>query len=284
MKDVFYFDAVLAGTIIEAARRRQTTIEISLDLNLSRQTCTIQNGRLIINENTEINLELIQTILSKKNKIVMCSQNDLRPLEITDNGYYKLVPTDSAPILEINGIKMHRSKTIDPLEDARQKAKLVVRHGDTVLDTCGGLGYSALYCLKAGALKVISTEKSREVVRLRAFNPWIESRMDEGLEFCRADILDKIHEFKNGQFNSVIHDPPRFSSATGDLYGIFFYSQLLRVLGPGGRLFHYTGSPKRIKKQDSFVQNTIKRLARAGFSALKYVDRLQGIYAEKPAV
>jgi predicted methyltransferase len=79
----------------------------------------------------------------------------------------------------------------------------------------------------------------------------------------------------------VIHDPPRFTSATGDLYGKKFYAALFRVMASPSKLFHYTGSPKKIKTRDKFIKNTIKRLERAGFKALCFHDNLQGIYAQK---
>ncbi|HQR49555.1 MAG TPA: SAM-dependent methyltransferase, partial [Steroidobacteraceae bacterium] len=60
----------------------------------------------------------------------------------------KLVPTEwGAPTFEIDGIKMLPTDASSPYEDARRKIDLVRVRGRAVLDTCGGLGYYAAWCL-----------------------------------------------------------------------------------------------------------------------------------------
>ncbi len=281
INQIFYFHFDVVDKILAAMGNGLKTISLSLDLNLSEKIWKIEADRLVLNDNTSIDIKTLESISSVKNKIFIFQNNDLKPIEVRKDGYCKLVPTNSAPTLEINGIKMHRSKDIDPLTDAKLKTQLVVKRDDHVLDTCGGLGYSAIFALKAGAKKVTSTEKSPWVIKLRNLNPWLEKYADKRLELLHADILGQINEFEDNRFNSVIHDPPRFTSATGDLYGKKFYAALLRVMAPHSRLFHYTGSPKKIKTQDKFIKNTMRRLELTGFKAVCFKNRLQGIYAEK---
>ena len=275
----FHFDVVTK--LLEAIRKSKKRVSLSLDLNLSEKMWEIETDRLLLDNDTFVAIKKLEPILSFKNKIFIFQNNALTPIEVRSDGYYKLVPTTSAPTLEINGIKMHRSKDIDPLTDARLKTQLVVAENDQVLDTCGGLGYSALFALKAGAKKVISTEKSRSVITIRNQNPWFNLHEDKKLELIHTDITREIDRFDNGMFNSVIHDPPRFTSATGDLYGKKFYTALFRVMASRSKLFHYTGSPKKIKTQDKFIKNTLKRLELSGFKALCFHDNLQGLYAQK---
>ncbi|MCP4720156.1 MAG: hypothetical protein GY860_11925, partial [Desulfobacteraceae bacterium] len=130
------------------------------------------------------------------------------------------------------------------------------------------------------------TEKSRAVIQIRNQNPWLQARdktqIDLGrIDLVNADITRYIHNLDDLVFDSVIHDPPRFTSATGELYGKEFYSQLFRVMKPVSRLFHYTGSPKKIKHQDRFIKNAMERLVQAGFSKVVFNDHLQGIHALK---
>ncbi|CCK82254.1 class I SAM-dependent methyltransferase [Desulfobacula toluolica] len=287
----FHFDVVTQ--ILEAIRNDKDNVCLSLDLNLTQKVWQIAQDRLILNNDAQIDTGIetgietgidakqLETVLAFKNKIFIFKNNMLTPVEVRSDGYYKLVPTTSAPTLEINGIKMHRSKDIDPLTDARLKTQLVVAPGDLVLDTCGGLGYSAVFALKAGAKKVISTEKSPAVIKIRNLNPWLKKYADNRLELIHTDISQEIDRFENGQFNSVIHDPPRFTSATGDLYGKKFYDALFRVMASRSKLFHYTGSPKKIKSKKNFIKNTMKRLEQSGFKALFFHENLQGIYAQK---
>lgn len=275
----FYFDVVTR--ILAAMENGEKSVGLSLDLNLSEKVWQLEADRLILGNDIFIDMKNLESITAFKNKIFIFQNNELLPIEVREDGYYKLVPTDSAPTLEINGIKMHRSKDIDPLTDAKLKTQLVVKVNDQVLDTCGGLGYSAIFALKAGAEKVISTEKSRAVIKIRNLNPWLKKYADERLELIHTDITREIDRFGNGIFNSVIHDPPRFTSATGDLYGKKFYDALFRVMASHSKLFHYTGSPKKIKTKDKFIKNTMKRLEQSGFKALCFHDNLQGIYAQK---
>ncbi len=275
----FHFETVAA--ILDAMQKEKNEIRVSLDLNLTQTLWQIEGGRFKLGPSLFIDRKKLEAIASVKNKIFIFQDNALRPLEIRSNAYYKLVPTQTAPILEIDGIKMHRSKDIDPLMDAEKKTRMVISNGDMVLDTCGGLGYSAQFAVKAGAKKVISTEKSHEVIKFRNLNPWLKKTGEDRISFIHADITQYIDGLEDNLFNSVIHDPPRFTSQTGDLYGKPFYDKLYRVMSPGSRLFHYTGSPKKIKTGNRFIVNTISRLEKSRFKAVCFKEDLQGIFAKK---
>lgn len=305
MKKKYYFHADLVQEISEAMKAGLSFVELSLDLNLSRDRFAIKGDCLVLDKSWEIDIKDLMPVGSSRQKVFALSREGLVPIEVRADGYYKLVPTDTVPTLEINGIKMHRSKDIDPFVDAREKTKLVVKPGDHVLDTCGGLGYSAVFALKAGAKRVVSTEKSRPVIQIRCQNPWLMaagnapdstrvglpqvglspvglSPVDAArIDWVHADITHHIPTLADLSFDSVIHDPPRFTSATGELYGKQFYTQLFRVMKPSSRLFHYTGSPKKINHQDRFIKNAIKRLEQVGFSKVVFNERLQGIHALK---
>ena len=280
----FHFENITA--IIEAARSGKRELSLSLDLNLSQNSCLIENNCLILPSDLCIDIDTLIPLASDKNKIFILKDSKPVPLEIRSKSYYKLVPTKTVPILEIDGIKMHRTKDISPLEDAENKTQKVISQGDRVLDTCSGLGYTAVFALKAGAKQVISTEISPEVIQLRSINPWLAHLNDSKLnvkqpQFINADINEYIDQLDSNYFHSIIHDPPRFTSKTGDIYGKKFYSSLFRVMSRQSKLFHYTGSPKKISKQDQFVKNTIKRLESVGFSTPTFDEKLQGIIAFK---
>jgi len=275
----FHFEAVAA--ILKAMQEGRKDILVSLDLNLTEKLWPIEKDRLILDLDVSIDRKTLEAAASRRNTIFRFQDNALIPLEIRSHAYYKLSPTRTAPILEIDGIKMHRSKEMDPLTDAQKKTRMVVSKGDTVLDTCGGLGYSALFALDAGAKRVISTEKSSEVIQLRNLNPWLKKWNGDALEFVHADIIQYIDGLESNMFDSVIHDPPRFTSRTGDLYGKKFYDGLFRVMAPRSKLFHYTGMPKKIKTGDRFIVNTVKRLEASGFTAIEFKDDLQGLFAKK---
>ena len=178
----------------------------------------------------------------------------------------KLVPTEwGPPVFEIDGIKMLVSELHSPLEDAARKAALIEPRGKHVLDCCGGLGYLAAACLEIGAARVISFEKSPDVLWLRGLNPW-SPPADPRLVLTAGDCVAAIAALPAGCVDAILHDPPRFGIA-GELYAQAFYADLARVLRPGGRLFHYTGAPNSRSRGRDLAAEVVGRLERAGFQA-----------------
>jgi len=193
----------------------------------------------------------------------------------------KLVPTDwQVPTFEIDGIKMLPSAQVSPWDDARQKVELIAPRSRRVLDTCGGLGYFAAWCLQLGAAEVQSFEKNADVLWLRTLNPWSPDPAaavnGRRLELVHGDVTDAISKIADASFDAALHDPPRFGIA-GELYSQAFYDQLSRVLRRGGRLFHYTGSPNRLTSGRDVPREVGKRLEKAGFLARFALDGVFGI-------
>jgi uncharacterized protein len=204
------------------------------------------------------------------------------PLQRYAGALIKLVPTDwGAPTFEIDGIKMLPTAQVSPFDDAGRKVALVQPCGRQVLDTCGGLGYFAAWCLAEGAAQVHSFEKNADVLWLRQHNPW--SPDADGAEAAgrlrleHADVAVAITALPAQSFDAVLHDPPRFGIA-GELYSQAFYDQLARVLRPAGRLFHYTGTPNRKTSGRDVPGEVAKRLGKAGFVVERALD---GVFAVK---
>lgn len=196
-----------------------------------------------------------------------------------DGALIKLVPTEwGAPTFEIDGIKMLPTSQVSPYEDARSKVELVQPRGKTILDTCGGLGYFAAWCLGGGAARVLSFEKNPDVIWLRSINPW-SPPADGGLELTLGDIAVEIAALPDESVDAILHDPPRFGIA-GELYSQAFYDHLARVIRHRGRLFHYTGAPNRLSRGRDLPSEVARRLALAGFTAQASGD---GVLAVKRA-
>jgi uncharacterized protein len=178
----------------------------------------------------------------------------------------KLVPTQwGPPTFEIDGIKMLPTEHVSPYADAERKVHLIQPRGKVILDTCGGLGYFAAWCLRGGAQQVLSYEKSADVLWLRNLNPWSPTS-SHALTLTHADIVDQVLTLPDASVDAILHDPPRFGIA-GELYSQAFYDQLARVLKRRGRLFHYTGAPNKLTSGRDLSSEVAKRLKRAGFSA-----------------
>jgi predicted methyltransferase len=157
--------------------------------------------------------------------------------------------------------------------------QLIEPRGKTILDTCGGLGYFAAWCLREGARAVRSYEKNPNVLWLRSLNPWSPEtgEADARLTLEIADIAQRIGDLESRSFDAALHDPPRFGIA-GELYSQAFYDELARVLRRGGRLFHYTGTPNKLTSGRDVPNEVAVRLRRAGFTTEL---RLDGVLATK---
>jgi uncharacterized protein len=176
----------------------------------------------------------------------------------------KLVPTEwGPPTFEIDGIKMLPTAKVSPYADAERKVGWIRPRGKVVLDTCGGLGYFAAWCLQGAAAEILSYEKNPDVLWLRSLNPW--SPLPGGaLKLTHGDVAEQITALPDSSVDAILHDPPRFGIA-GELYSQEFYHHLARVIRRKGRLFHYTGTPNKLTSGRDVPGEVANRLRQAGF-------------------
>ncbi len=276
----YYLHSENAKQALEAIAKGHSSVRLSIDLNLSEQDVTISDQCLVLDDDNTLTISDLKKIVKKTQRIYLCCDGDMDPIEDRSVGYYKLAPTSGAPLLEISGVKMHISKGTDPFASASDMANQAVQTGDKVLDCCSGLGYAAIAAHRLGASEVLTIELSPQVMGLRAQNPWSNDLGNKGIVQREGSSYELITTMAESSFDSVIHDPPRFSLA-GELYSEEFYRQIYRVLRPGGRLFHYTGNPHVIKTGSSFVDGVIRRLKAAGFKNVEKVEHLMGVKAQK---
>lgn len=276
----FYLHAENAKLALDAMAKGLSSIRLSTDLNLTEWDVPLGNQCLVLDDDNRLSLGDLKKIAKKKQRIYLCRLGEMQPLEDRSSGYYKLAPTAGAPLLEISGVKMHISKGTDPFASASEMAQQAVRQGDRVLDCCSGLGYAAIAAHRLGAREVLSIELSKQVMGLREQNPWSDDLGQKGIVQVQGSSYELIGTMPETSFDSVIHDPPRFSLA-GELYSEEFYRQIFRVLRRDGRLFHYTGNPHVVKKGGSFVDGVIRRLKAVGFKNVEKVEHLMGVRAQK---
>jgi len=100
----YYFHAGPARAILEAMEDGKAFVELSLDLNLSHERFAIKGDCLVLDDHLEIDAKRLAPIAATEQKIFVLNHEGLMPIEIRSGGYYKLVPTDTAPTLEIDGI------------------------------------------------------------------------------------------------------------------------------------------------------------------------------------
>ena len=103
--------------------------------------------------------------------------------------------------------------------------------GKRVLDTCGGLGYFAAWCMQGRATQVLSYEINPDVIWLRSLNPW-SPEPGGGLTLNQGDIAEHIGRLASASVDAILHDPPRFGPPAA---GQRRQQQPVQGLDPGRR-------------------------------------------------
>ncbi|MBI3188757.1 MAG: SAM-dependent methyltransferase [Gammaproteobacteria bacterium] len=252
---------LLTLTVHKALQSATARVECSLDLDRTKTTVEVDSTGWIWQGRHYPFMENC-----KDRTIYYWDGESFQGVSRYSNSLIKLVPTEwGAPTFEIDGIKMLPTATVSPYADAQRKVNLIQPQGKVILDTCGGLGYFAAWCLQGQARQVISYEKNPDVIWLRSLNPWSPAVADN-FSLTNADIAEQIAALPNESVDAILHDPPRFGIA-GELYSQNFYNHLARVIRRKGKLFHYTGTPNRLTSGRDVPNEVATRLRQAGFVA-----------------
>ncbi len=258
--------AELQGELQAAAAVRRDTVACSLDLGRTGSSVSVDQAGWRFEGQA---FPWIPDI--RERTVYHWTGQAFEPAARFSGSLVKLVPTEwGPPTFEIDGIKMLPTAEVSPWDDARRKVELIRPRGSVILDTCGGVGYFAAWCLAGDARQVISFEKNPDVIWLRGINPWSPGA-DSRLTLEQADVTERIGALPAASVDAALHDPPRFGMA-GELYSLAFYEQLARVIKPRGRLFHYTGSPNRLGSGRDVAAEVSRRLGHAGFRTKRIGD------------
>jgi predicted methyltransferase len=174
-------------TMRAAVRAGVSTLKCSLDLD--RSTTTVELGA----EEWSWQGQRFPYLKTCKDRTVYhWTGGAFEPAARFTTSLIKLVPTEwGPPTFEIDGIKMLPTAKVSPYADAERKVGLIQPRAKVILDTCGGLGYFATWCVQGGAKQVLSYEKNPDVIWLRSLNPW-SPKAGAGLTLTQGDITERI--------------------------------------------------------------------------------------------
>ena len=270
-----------AGDLLAVHQAGHTITRISLDLGLTMTAVTLTPDQLILPD-AVLAWNEIEDIAQHEAACFAVENNHTRMIrgfsELTGRAY-GLMPTASAPTMLISGLPMHRIKNTDPYQDTLAKIKTIAPIHGRVLDTCTGLGYTAIEAAKT-AEQVITIELDPTAQEMARLNPWSRSLFDNPkITSIIGDAFDEIQTFTDGSFACLIHDPPMLSLA-GDLYSGEFYAECYRVLRRSGKMFHYIGDPDS-KSGARTTKGVARRLQEAGFTRIVPKPQAFGVVALK---
>ena len=254
---------------------------VSLDLGLTETTVNQTETGWALPGGETVGRGAVRKISEKEDSAYFVDAGEVFQVAVAGKHFYKLVPTGRAPTLEIDGVRMHRTSGTTPDRDTRGKLDVLGLDGGRVLDTCMGLGYTALESTRRGAELVVTVELEPQVVRVALMNPWSSPLFtEEAIHKVIGDSYTVAGILPESFFDYVVHDPPRHGHA-GHLYGLDYYRRLRRLMAPGGRMFHYTGEPRSRYRGVNLQRGVSRRLREAGFSLTRYHPEAMGVTCAK---
>ncbi len=283
MSEIIAFTKEDAKFLLKEALKGREKVEISLDLGKTKQVIDIIEGHIIPKQGEEKKFKLEELQRLKENTVYTIENGKVLAVELFSNEtnlYYKLRPTKDWPTLMLSSVPMHRYITSTPKLDTESKIDSIRPIKGRVLDTCCGLGYTAISLAKSGAESVTCFERDKTVLDICKYNPFSEELFtDKKITITNESIYEGIKKIPSESFDRIIHDPPTVSFAK-ELYSLEFYDELFRVLKKGGKLYHYAPSPGKTKGIE-FWRTMVKMMRNAGFVDADYFKNSSGIVTKK---
>lgn len=265
-----------------ARNRGRTQVAFSFDLGRSEIDTPISTQGIHLPSGDLLNWELAEQIMGAENSCFTFQAGELEKIQRYSpytQRHYVLYATRRAPTFLNSGIPMHRIKDTDPTTDTQAKIRAAGHLWGNLLDTCTGLGYTAIEAARSAA-QVTTMEVDPVVLDIARLNPWSRELFDQPkIKQMLGNIATQIAEFGDGSFSCILHDPPVMNIA-GDLYSGEFYRQFYRVLKPNGHLFHYIGDLDSPSGQ-RVARGATQRLRNAGFTRVVPREEAFGLLAFK---
>ncbi len=273
---------VHVAPILRARQAGESSAGTSLDLGLTTCEISLEVERVVFPNGQWLTWESLEEISRSESVCFVVEENEADKIQRFSeflNRFYSLMPTERAPTLLVSGIPMHRIKGLDPHQDTLTKIRAIAPISGRVLDTCTGLGYTAIEAAKS-AEQVVTIELDPTVLEVARLNPWSRWLFeDPRIEQIVGDSFEEIQGFEDETFSRIIHDPPMFSLA-GELYSGECYRHLFRTLKARGRVFHYIGDLDS-RSGRNVARGVVRRLQEAGFSRIVRKPRAFGVVAYK---
>ncbi|MFN2289629.1 MAG: class I SAM-dependent methyltransferase [Anaerolineae bacterium] len=282
MTDRYVLSYVHLAPLLLARQAGEAVARASLDLGLTTSEVILEAGKAVFPDGQWLPWQAIEEI-AEDESVCYALEDDaaakIQRFSELRNMVYVLMPTQRAPTVLVSGIQMHRVRDIDPWQDTVEKIRAVSPAQGRVLDTCTGLGYTAIAAAKT-AREVITIELDPDMLEMARLNPWSRPLFEQAkIRQIVGDSYEEVEGFEDESFARIVHDPPMLTRA-GELYSGEFYERLYRILQDRGRLYHYVGDPESRSGRNT-IRGVIRRLHDAGFDRVDTRARAFGVVAYK---
>ena len=268
--------------VLAARRQGVTSARLSPDLGLSEVEVALCAEFVQFPDGQTLDWTQLAVIAAAERQCFIVEHGQVSKIQRfseATNRLIGLVPTASAPAMQISGLLMHRIKDTTPDRDTQSKVQAIAPIVGRVLDTMTGLGYTAIAAAKT-AKAVVTIELDPAVLAVARRNPWSRALFENPkITQIAGDSAVEVTRFADDTFARILHDPPTFDLA-GELYAGAFYRELFRILQRGGRLFHYIGNLDS-RSGRSVATGVLRRLQDAGFRRVTTRPEAFGVIATK---
>jgi len=273
---------IKAASILRARQQGEPSAAVSPDLGLTTVEVSLEPERVTFPDGQWLSWEDVVEISRSESVCFLLEENEAVKIQRFSEflgRFYSLMPTQGAPTLLVSGIPMHRIKGIDPRRDTLTKIQSIAPISGRVLDTCTGLGYTAIEAARTAG-EVVTIELDPTVLEVARLNPWSRPLFGHPrIQQIVGDSFEEIQDLAEASFSRIIHDPPMFSLA-GELYSGECYRHLFRILKPRGRMFHYIGDLGS-RSGRNVARGVVRRLQEAGFRRITRNPAAFGLVAYK---
>jgi predicted methyltransferase len=270
----------IKNNIDNSENNKDNFILLNLDLNTTHKQYRVylqRSGIYLPQVNLKLDYDTIKKYSKKEELLYLINEEGLIPLVFFENKFYRILST-IPPSLEIDGIRMHKTNVEN--EIIQKIENLKIKRGYRVLDTCCGFGYTAIKAAQKGA-KVITIEIDPFVIKLAKINPYSKDLfIDKNITLIIGDTTKILKNNIEDYFDVIIHDPPKLSPKTGNLFSNELYITFYKLLKPKGILFHYVGEAGKKYRNKDLLHTISKRLSDIGFK-VKKDNNLKSLIASK---
>ncbi len=270
-----------AQKLVSCISSRQKETSVSLDLGKSTEKVVLGEDFVLL-RGEKISKKALEK--TKEDTCYIAEDNELKSVNFFSqdtNLFYKLRPTSEWPTLTLSSVPMHRFAHVGPKRHVEMMLKEISPIRGRVLDTCCGLGYTAIGEANTPEVKeVVVFEIDENVLRIAEHNPYSEELFtNKKIKLKIENVFEGITKLPNNYFDRVLHDPPTVSFAK-ELYFEEFYKELFRVMKKGGILYHYCPNPGKTKGKE-LHPSIVKWLTKVGFSNCEHHEKSSGVVAIK---